>query len=166
MEKHINSPMHTLSDGVKIVNHTNLKERVSGFPAFSVIINEDKRNYFFKDDGLSCDCGQRQFMFGYIESNNSMNAYCIHCHKKQRQGVKLIKNVNARSNNHLYYTDHQKKLNRFFCECCTVSNVPLNVHHITEVQFGGSDDEVNLQLLCKPCHDIVHALRKAVKRGL
>ena len=166
MDKHINSPKYELNDNVKILEITKLDSMMDRFPMFSVVIDGEYREYFFKDDGDNCACGQRQFMFGHIPSNNSVNAYCIHCNKKSKLGVKLVKNVSGRSTKHLYYVDFQKARGRFFCECCMVNNVPLNVHHVQEVQYGGSDEEVNLQLLCKPCHDIVHALRKAVKRGL
>jgi hypothetical protein len=166
MDKHINSPKYYLNEDLVFLEINKLDKMIDGFPTFSAIIDGETREYFFKDDRKSCVCGQRQIMFGYLPSNNSVNAYCRCCNKKSKLGVKLVKNTNARSNNHLFYVDHQKGLNRFFCECCVVDNVPLNVHHITEVQYGGSDDAVNLQLLCKPCHDIVHALRKAVQRGL
>ena len=166
MNDHINSPKYSINDNVVILDHINLNKFVDGFPTFGVTINEEKREYFFKYDGNDCQCGQSQYMFGYIESNNSVSAYCIHCNKKSKLGVKLVKNVNNRDSKHLYYTQHQKDLSRFFCELCLNEKSPLNVHHITEVQHGGGDEPENLQLLCKYCHDLTHSLRKAVKRGL
>lgn len=35
----------------------------------------------------------------------------------------------------------------------------LDVHHIIEVHDGGTDDRLNLLLLCNVCHRIVHLLR-------
>lgn len=162
----INSPQYQLNENVKILQHRTLDNLIEGYPSFEVEIEGETRTYFFKYDGNSCECGQRHFMFGYLASNNGVNAYCIHCHKKSKLGVKQSKNKNSRTSNHLYYVDFQKDKNRFFCELCLCNNTPLNVHHIEEVQYGGSDDPDNLQLLCKPCHDVTHAVRTSVKRGL
>ncbi|NCA24566.1 MAG: HNH endonuclease [Betaproteobacteria bacterium] len=42
----------------------------------------------------------------------------------------------------------------------------LNAHHVIEVQHGGTDDPVNLILLCTECHAEVHRRREAFARYL
>ncbi len=48
----------------------------------------------------------------------------------------------------------------FLCARCGIggrsSKIKLEIDHITPVAMGGSDDEVNLQVLCVSCHDIKH----------
>ena len=55
--------------------------------------------------------------------------------------------------------------NRFckdYCEMCLsmkedlVLPDTLEIHHVLEVQHGGSDDPENLQTLCTGCHKMVH----------
>lgn len=43
-------------------------------------------------------------------------------------------------------------------------SVVLQVHHIIEVQEGGTDELPNLQLLCAECHSEVHRRREAFLR--
>lgn len=38
-------------------------------------------------------------------------------------------------------------------------NHVIEVHHVIEVQHGGSDDPGNLRALCTQCHRFVHARR-------
>lgn len=159
MNKHFNSPKYQINDNVLFVEPTKLNQLFEGFPLFTTEINKEIRTYYFKDDGSSCACGQRSYKFGYIESNNSLNAYCIHCNKKSKIGVKQLKNNSKRDNKHMYFADYQKEKGRYFCECCLNKNTPLNIHHIIQVKDNGSNEPENLQLLCKPCHDIVHCIR-------
>jgi len=58
------------------------------------------------------------------------------------------------------------------CAVCRANNVPLDVHHQTYAHLGDERPE-DLILLCRSCHDEVHAyrrknphiaLRRAVKR--
>ena len=42
--------------------------------------------------------------------------------------------------------------------------VPLEAHHITEVQNGGVDDRDNIQIVCKECHSCIHRTREAYNR--
>ena len=42
----------------------------------------------------------------------------------------------------------------------------LHVHHVIEVRHGGTDDPVNLSLLCTECHAEVHRRREAFARYL
>jgi len=145
-------------------------EYVSGKPMKSFVLfkSEDEHiSYYFDGDSFEgcCEKGLTSLKFGYMNTNDCLSAYCIHCNKKQSFGVKKKKNVSKRDNKHLYYLNHQHELDRLFCEICLDSTSPLNVHHIQEVQHGGSNDPINLQLLCKPCHDVTHALRKAINKG-
>ncbi|MET0462745.1 MAG: HNH endonuclease signature motif containing protein [Chitinophagaceae bacterium] len=39
-----------------------------------------------------------------------------------------------------------------YCSRCGIEEGPFELDHIIERQFGGSNDEDNYQLLCKPCH--------------
>lgn len=41
------------------------------------------------------------------------------------------------------------------CEVCKVV-APLIVHHVISIVNGGSNDDNNLQLVCKSCHDHYH----------
>lgn len=43
-------------------------------------------------------------------------------------------------------------------------SVVLQVHHVIEVEEGGTDDLANLQLLCAECHAEVHRRREAFRR--
>ena len=42
--------------------------------------------------------------------------------------------------------------------------VVLQVHHVIEVEKGGTDDPANLQILCSECHGEVHRRREAFNR--
>ena len=62
---------------------------------------------------------------------------------------------------------------RAFCHLCTRTSavldhlkpaLQLEVHHVIEVQDGGTDDESNLWILCSECHELVHRQRRAFNR--
>jgi uncharacterized Zn finger protein (UPF0148 family) len=53
--------------------------------------------------------------------------------------------------------DHLKRLR---------PSVELQVHHVIEVEDGGTDDPVNLQSLCRECHAEVHRRRELIARYL
>lgn len=57
--------------------------------------------------------------------------------------------------NCLRHRDHLKQLQ---------PAVVLQVHHLIEVKDGGTDDPINLQLLCAECHAEVHRRREAFSR--
>jgi hypothetical protein len=42
--------------------------------------------------------------------------------------------------------------------------VPLEAHHIIEVQSGGIDDRDNIQIVCKECHSGIHRTWEAFNR--
>jgi 5-methylcytosine-specific restriction endonuclease McrA len=42
--------------------------------------------------------------------------------------------------------------------------VPLEAHHIIEVQNGGVDECDNIQIVCKECHSGIHRTREAFNR--
>ena len=42
--------------------------------------------------------------------------------------------------------------------------VPLEAHHIIEVQNGGVDVRDNIQIVCKECHSGIHRTREAYNR--
>jgi 5-methylcytosine-specific restriction endonuclease McrA len=42
--------------------------------------------------------------------------------------------------------------------------VPLEAHHIIEVQNGGTDERDNIQIVCKECHSGIHRTREAFNR--
>lgn len=47
------------------------------------------------------------------------------------------------------------------CEICLSEDYDtLEVHHVKEVQNGGTDDKGNLRVYCNTCHTLVHSLRK------
>lgn len=51
------------------------------------------------------------------------------------------------------------------CEMCQreSADLPLpqvlEVHHVTEVQGGGTDERKNLWIVCTPCHRLIHHTR-------
>jgi uncharacterized Zn finger protein (UPF0148 family) len=45
-------------------------------------------------------------------------------------------------------------------------SVELQVHHVIEVENGGTDDPINLQCLCRECHSEVHRRRELIARYL
>ena len=42
--------------------------------------------------------------------------------------------------------------------------VPMEGHHIIEVQDGGGDDRDNLLIACKECHSTIHHIRQSFNR--
>ena len=44
---------------------------------------------------------------------------------------------------------------QYKCECCNISNVPLEVHHITYINFG-CDPLDDLTAVCRECHQRIH----------
>jgi 5-methylcytosine-specific restriction endonuclease McrA len=42
--------------------------------------------------------------------------------------------------------------------------VPLEAHHIIEVQNGGAHERDNIQIVCKECHSRIHRTREAFNR--
>ncbi len=62
---------------------------------------------------------------------------------------------------------------RDFCHLCTRTSavldhlkpaLQLEVHHVIEVQDGGTDEPSNLWVLCSECHAEVHRRREAFNR--
>ena len=62
---------------------------------------------------------------------------------------------------------------RDFCQLCTRTSAALDrlkpglkleVHHVIEVQDGGTDEASNLWVLCSECHELVHRQRRAFNR--
>ena len=62
---------------------------------------------------------------------------------------------------------------RDFCHLCTRTSAALDrlkpalqleVHHVIEVQDGGTDEASNLWILCSECHELVHRQRRAFNR--
>jgi uncharacterized Zn finger protein (UPF0148 family) len=49
---------------------------------------------------------------------------------------------------------------------CLRPSVELQVHHIIEVDDGGTDNPINLQSLCRECHAEVHRRRELIARYL
>lgn len=47
---------------------------------------------------------------------------------------------------------------------CRKKGVPLDVHHICEVEYGGANDPRNLISLCRDCHALLHPWIKKGKR--
>lgn len=47
------------------------------------------------------------------------------------------------------------------CEVCK-ANAPLIVHHLISLVDGGTNDDSNLQLVCKGCHDSYHQKRQRI----
>jgi len=131
------------------------------YPIINVFIEGGKREYYFKRYCYSdCPyCKTQNYKLGYNPNNNCLSVHCIHCNYKYPKGISQVKNGAKRDNGHAYFADHQKQLERYFCEICFRSDL-LKIHHIQEVQAGGSDDPENLQLLCADCHNLVHAVRK------
>jgi len=138
------------------------KQDDNHYPIIKVRIDEDDRLYYVKyqEYQWTCGCSESRMIFGYNPNNNSLNVYCLHCHMKFPKGVSQVKNSCKRDvGSHSYFAQVQKDKDRFFCEICHHSDI-LDIHHIIEVKDDGSDEEDNLQLLCKHCHNLVHSIRK------
>lgn len=63
-----------------------------------------------------------------------------------------------KGSNYGFENTKAKVLNRdnYTCQCCKTRKGNLHVHHIVYRSNGGSDEEDNLIVLCKSCHDILH----------
>jgi len=133
------------------------------YPIIKAMISDEKRAYYVKMhrySNSSCGCQSLNLIFGYNPNNNSLNVYCQHCHYKHAKALSQVKNSCKRdTKEHAYFAQVQKDKDRFFCEIC-YRNDCLDIHHIVEVQHGGTDEEENLQLLCKNCHNLVHTIRR------
>ncbi len=152
------SRQYEIPDHVEILEYK--KSMIDNQPIIIVKIKDEERSYITNvEDFKPCECGMSHVKFGYIESNNSMNIYCLHCNKKYPKGLKQYKNKNSRTNKHLYYSEQMKEQDKYFCEVC-FANSYLKVHHIKEVSKGGSDEADNLCLLCEHCHNIIHNIRR------
>ena len=60
--------------------------------------------------------------------------------------------------NYEYSSRREAVLHRdnYTCQCCGKKHVRLEVHHIIFRSKGGTDDENNLIIVCKKCHDAIH----------
>lgn len=63
-----------------------------------------------------------------------------------------------KGSNYGFENTKAKVLNRdnYTCQCCKTRKRNLHVHHIVYRSNGGSDEEDNLIVLCKSCHDKLH----------
>lgn len=48
------------------------------------------------------------------------------------------------------------KRDGYKCRICGAAEFGLNIHHISPVKLGGSNDTNNLITLCLPCHKFMH----------
>ena len=82
-----------------------------------------------------------------------------------------LKTVRRKVNRNLFelVSEHM----RDYCWTCLRSRallkslqpmVPLEAHHIIEVQNGGVDERDNIQIVCKECHSGIHRTREAYNR--
>ena len=146
---------------IEVANH----EHIDGQVILTFAINGEAEKYIYdKKHYGSCECGHSTIQFAYMPSNNSLNVYCDHCWSKYPKSLSKLKSAKRRNDKHQYFADHQRKVNRHFCEVCLTDQYSLQVHHIIEVKDGGSDEPENLSLLCDPCHTIVHRLRNLTRR--
>ena len=123
--------------------------------------NDNVTEYkLFKDHMPRCQCSSSgDLQFYHLKSNNSITPFCIHCNTIGR-AVKKHENEGKRDNSkYSYFFDHQREIDRFFCEVCLTTD-GLQIHHIEEVQNCGAHDAENLQLLCIDCHTLIHSVRK------
>lgn len=47
------------------------------------------------------------------------------------------------------------------CQQCG-ANAPLIAHHVIALAQGGTNDDENLMLVCKSCHDALHQKRQRI----
>ena len=82
-----------------------------------------------------------------------------------------LKTVRRKVNRDLFELVSNKMRN--YCWTCLRSRtllkslqpmVPLEAHHIIEVQNGGVDERDNIQIVCKECHSGIHRMREAFNR--
>ena len=82
-----------------------------------------------------------------------------------------LKTVRRKVNRDLFELVSDKMRN--YCWTCLRSRtllkslqpmVPLEAHHIIEVQNGGVNERDNIQIVCKECHSGIHRTREAYNR--
>lgn len=54
---------------------------------------------------------------------------------------------------------------KYTCQSCGTVTLDLEIDHIVNIAQGGSDDDVNLQALCVPCHKAKTAIESAHGAG-
>lgn len=84
--------------------------------------------------------------------------------KEQKIKIKELENLlkpHSRSKFLKYVKDRDN--NR--CRLC-LSEIDLQVHHLTPVSLGGSNDYNNLVTLCSKCHHYLHYCNPMVKFGV
>ena len=123
------------------------------------------------------ECGQELAVVEVDDPKHYAQYQCINavCSKKGRYAGWVPKprdgNTRRKANRKLL-----KKCDEFFRDFCHLCMSPssaldrldpalqLEVHHVIEVQNGGTDDESNLWVLCSECHELVHRQRRAFNR--
>ena len=123
------------------------------------------------------ECGQDLAVVEVDDPKHYAQYQCINagCSKRGRYAGWVPKprdgNTRRKANRKLL-----KKLDvslRDFCQLCTRTSAALDrlkpglqleVHHVIEVQDGGTDEASNLWVLCSECHELVHRQRRAFNR--
>ena len=123
------------------------------------------------------ECGQDLAVVEVDDPKHYAQYQCINagCSKRGRYAGWVPKprdgNTRRKANRKLL-----KKLDvslRDFCQLCTRTSAALDrlkpalqleVHHVIEVQDGGTDEALNLWVLCSECHELVHRQRRAFNR--
>lgn len=103
-----------------------------------------------------------------------LGAFCIHCTKKIKH-LKKLKNLNRRpAKDYTAVRKDKYKRGYAFCSICyrpstmivEKTGLQLEVHHILEVQHGGTEDPENLLMVCCDCHNLIHSIRMITHRNL
>lgn len=103
-----------------------------------------------------------------------LGAFCIHCTRKIKH-LKKLKNKNRRpAKDYKHLIKDKCSKGYAFCSICyrtrdfiiQKTNVDLEVHHLLEVQHGGTEDPENLILVCQDCHNMIHSVRMITHRNL
>ncbi len=89
-----------------------------------------------------------------IRSGRNRKTCSDECFSKYEKGRK--KNNSSKTNTLSFRKYLLEKRNKT-CEICGFNKWNIfNIHHITEVSNGGTDDEINLLVLCPNCHTAIH----------
>jgi hypothetical protein len=102
-----------------------------------------------------------------------LGAFCNLCDQKIKHLSKR-KNTNKRKKQDLSkYREEKFSRGYVFCAICYRSaadikkqtSLDLEVHHIREVQHGGTEDAENLLCVCVDCHNLLHSIRYITHRN-
>ena len=116
------------------------------------VVKVDHSKHYAQYQCINPDCGRKGKYAGWVPKPKDDST-------RRKSNKKLLKKCDESF--------------RGFCHLCMRSSsvlgrlkpsLQLEVHHVVEVQDGGTDDKSNLWVLCSECHELVHRQRRAFNR--